>query len=140
MILRNIHALLYALHLSTSFSVFYEGDGFHGAGMIPSTNNAFVHIATQQHKMHNPRVTETISEIGNPSNILVHHDVIYISLFKEDKVLIGHIGEKFVSGFADGSYCTDKSSGKIECGIVSGPWGLLVSNETLFVSSFGSGT
>lgn len=78
------------------------------------------------------------SEIGNPSNILVHLDILFISLFKEDKVLLGNLQTKKVHGFVDGSYCTHNLQNVWICGVVNGPWGLATYNSTLYVGSFGA--
>jgi len=85
-----------------------------------------------------PKVYESISEIGCPSSVLLHADVIFISLFMENKVLLGSLVNKSVAGFADGSYCAVNKVGKTVCGIVEGPWGMVAYNQSLYVTQFGS--
>lgn len=46
--------------------------------------------------------------------------------------------DKTVKGFADDKYCTTNKLNKVVCGIVDGPWGMIIFNSTLYVSSFGS--
>ena len=85
-----------------------------------------------------PKVYESISEIGNPSSVLLHADVIFISLFMENKILLGSLLNRTVAGFADGSYCATNKANKLACGIVEGPWGMVAHNHTLYVTQFGS--
>jgi hypothetical protein len=81
---------------------------------------------------------ETISRIGNPSNILVYQNLMLISLFKDNKIIMGKIDERKVFEFAEGSYCAVNRFGRMACGIVDGPWGLATYNNSVYVSSFGS--
>lgn len=105
-------------------------------------NNQTQHSVIPYRKhFHNPQkflFKESITGLKNPTNLLVHHDTIYISLFMENKILLGHLSNKQLHGFADGSYCSNKTTGSVVCGTVDGPWGLTAYNSTLFVSSFGS--
>lgn len=48
------------------------------------------------------------------------------------------MGDKTVRGFADDEYCTINKRNKTVCGIVDGPWGMTVFNDTLYVSVFGA--
>lgn len=86
-----------------------------------------------------PKVHETISEMGHPSSVFLYKsDLIFITLFIENKILIGNLSNKTVDGFADGTYCTRNEKSLTVCGIVEGPWGITSYNETLYVTQFGS--
>ena len=85
-----------------------------------------------------PKVFESISNISNPSNVLLFNDHIFISLFHDNKILLGSMMNRTVASFAAGSYCTKNNRGSIVCGIVDGPTGMLTHDQTLYVSSFGS--
>ena len=88
----------------------------------------------------NAYVEETISEIGYPSSVIFHQNMVYISLFREDIVAAGIMTEHKLSVFASGIHCVQNEISQRygSCGIVDGPWGLAVYNNSLFVSSFGS--
>lgn len=126
-ILFGIYHIIQEVH-----GVFYE-DSFR-----PLYDDLFKNSRSTVVPRASPRVFETISEIGNPSNVYMHHDIIFISLFRDNQVLMGSMINRTVSGFADGSYCTKDRDGAAKCGIVDGPWGMRAFNDSLYVSSFGS--
>lgn len=125
-------ALLYFAIVGESGAVFYEDS----IPRAPPTFATAVH--RKQTSAGKPRVYESISEIGNPSSVHLYHDFIFISLFKDNKVLIGNLINKTMAGFADDSYCTRNRFGTTVCGIVEGPWSMQTFNTTLYVSCFGS--
>jgi len=83
---------------------------------------------------------EMINRIGNPSNLLIHYDLMFISLFMQNKVVIGNLSKKTILPFVDGEYCKkkDKGTGSIVCGILDGPWGMVIKQDLFYVTSFGS--
>lgn len=81
---------------------------------------------------------EMISKIGNPSNLLIHYDLMFISLFMENKVVIGNLHKKTIIPFVEGQYCKKSSTGLAICGILDGPWGMVIKNDIFYVTSFGS--
>ena len=83
---------------------------------------------------------EMISRIGNPSNLLIHYDLMFISLFMQNKVVIGNLSKKSIIPFVEGEYCKkkDASSSAVVCGILDGPWGMVIKNDVFYVTSFGS--
>ena len=83
---------------------------------------------------------EMINRIGNPSNLLIHYDLMFISLFMQNKVVIGNLNKKTILPFVDGEYCKkkDKGTGSIVCGILDGPWGMVIKQDLFYVTSFGS--
>ena len=52
--------------------------------------------------------------------------------------MLGDISNKQIHGFADGSYCSNQTTGRYVCGTIDGPWGLTAFNNSLYISSFGS--
>ena len=112
-------------------SVFYEDT-------IPGYNRKDPFSSYYRKTGAQPRIYETIGNIGNPSSVLLYNELLFISLFMENKILLGSLSNRTVSGFADGSYCATNHQGKVVCGIVEGPWGMTTYNETLYVSQFGS--
>ena len=112
-------------------SVFYEDS-------IPGYNRKDPFSTYYRKTGAQPRIYETIANIGNPSSVLLHNELLFISLFMENKILLGSLSNRTVSGFADGSYCATNTRGNVVCGIVEGPWGMTTYNETLYVSQFGS--
>ena len=95
------------------------------------------------------RVEETITQIDHPSNVLIYKDMIFMTMFRVDKVFLGIMGQQTVQLFADGAYCQykDKSQHQnnitgnyhpMTCGVINGPWGMAIYNNNIYISSFGS--
>ena len=121
----------FVLQLMLVQSVFYEDT-------IPGYNRKDPFSSYYRKTGAQPRIYETIANIGNPSSVMLYNDLLFISLFMENKILLGSLSNRTVSGFADGSYCATNRRGNVVCGIVEGPWGMTTYNETLYVSQFGS--
>lgn len=82
---------------------------------------------------------EMISKIGNPSNLLIHHDLMFISLFMQNKVVVGNLNRKSITLFLEGQYCSKSTTSRLAvCGILDGPWGMAITNDKFYVTSFGS--